>query len=180
MFEFLIAILPATIVSFLIWSLILAGFVLLVGGIVLDKFKLFSNIPNFSAIVLGAKVLGLVLFVFGVWFKGSHDTELSWKAKAAKYEERVKIAEAQAGKTNTILEKETQVKVQKVKDVQVVIQEKVQFVEKIINEKCEVDPVAIELLNSAVRNEISETLSPAVSDPISLINNAAKNQESAQ
>jgi len=180
MFEFLMVVLPPTIVSFLIWSLILVGFVLLVGGIVLDKFKLFSNIPNFSAILLVAKILGVALFVFGVWFKGSHDNEMSWKAKAAKYEERVKIAEAQAGKTNTILEKETQIKVQKVKDVQVVIQEKVQFVEKIINEKCEVDPVAIELLNSAVRNEISETLSPEVSGPISLINNAAKNQESAQ
>lgn len=177
MFEFLIAVLPATIVSFLIWGLILAGFVLLVGGIVLDKFKLFSNIPNFSAIVLGAKVLGLVLFVFGVWFKGSHDNEMSWKAKAAKYEERVKLAEAQAGKTNTILEKETQVKVQRVKDVQVVIQEKVQVVEKIINEKCEVDPVAIELLNSAVRNEVNLTLPANTADSISLINNAAKKPE---
>lgn len=180
MFEFLIAVLPATIVSFLIWGLILAGFVLLVGGIVLDKFKLFSNIPNFSAIVLGAKVLGLVLFVFGVWFKGSHDNEMSWKAKAAKYEERVKLAEAQAGKTNTILEKETQVKVQRVKDVQVVIQEKVQVVEKIINEKCEVDPVAIELLNSAVRNEVNLTLPANTADPISLINNAAKKPEGLQ
>ena len=86
-----------------------------------------------------AKISGLVLFVFGVWFKGSHDNEMLWKAKAARYEERVKIAEAQAGKTNTILEKETQVKVQKVKDVQVVIQEKVQIVEKIINERREMN-----------------------------------------
>lgn len=180
MFQFLITILPSTMLSFLIWATMLAGLVLLVGGIVVEKFKLFSSIPNFSTIIILAKALGLVMFVFGVWFKGNHDNEMVWKNKAARYEERIKMAEAQANKTNTIIEKETQLKVQKVKDVQIVIQEKVQLVEKIINAKCEVDPVAIELLNNAAKNEVTSTSPNTVTESISLINNAAKNTESAQ
>jgi hypothetical protein len=180
MFQFLISILPSEIVSLLIWLTITFGFLLLVGGFIVDKFKLFSNLPNFSTMVLLAKILGLVLVVLGVWFKGSHDNEMIWKTKAAQYEERVKLAEAKANNTNTILEKETQVKVQRVKDVQIVIQEKVQVVEKIINEKCEVDPVAIELLNNAVKNEISTPLPLSTKDSISLINTAATGSENTK
>jgi len=121
--------------------------------------------PTIISILIWATILlGLILFVFGVWFKGSHDNEMSWKNRAAKYEERIKIAEAQAGKINTVIQKETEVKVQKVKDVQTVIKEKIQVVEKVINEKCQVDPAAIELLNNAVNNEIPTT--PTTSVPM--------------
>jgi hypothetical protein len=66
-------------------------------------------------------------------------------------EAKVKVAEEKSAQANTKIEYKFIDKVKVVHDTQVVIQERIKEVEKIIDAKCEVPREAIDLLNQAAQ-----------------------------
>lgn len=99
-----------------------------------------------------AKIIRLVcvgLLLISVYFKGSLENELVWRARVAELEAKIAAAEAKSQKVNTVIKNKIVTKTRVVHDTQIVVQEKIKEVEKVINEKCEIDPAVIEIHNRA-------------------------------
>ena len=69
-------------------------------------------------------------------------------------EDKIKVAEAKSAQANEDLAKKTQEKTKVVKEVQVVIKEKIVKVASKIDADCKVDPEAIEIINDAAKNQV--------------------------
>lgn len=110
--------------------------------------------PQLLTFKIPLQILSVGILLFGVYLSGSLANQEMWEARVKDMEEKVNIAERKAKEVNTIVEYKFIEKVKVVNDVQVVVQEKIKEVEKIIDAKCEVPPEAIELLNTAAKNSL--------------------------
>lgn len=111
-----------------------------------------KRIPFVSQYNLPIKIAGIVAVLFGIWMEGGIANEAKWQAKVAELEEKVKESEAKSKDTNVKIQKVYVDRVKKVKEVQVVIQERIKEVEKRIDAECKVAPEAISILNDAAKN----------------------------
>ena len=98
------------------------------------------------------KTVGIVLLVAGVWFRGGYDNEMLWRAKVADLEAKIAISEQQSKEANTKLDAAIKEKVKAVKEVQVVIQDRIRQSATKIDSMCTVDNSVIFILNDAARN----------------------------
>ena len=98
-----------------------------------------------------ARILAVVLLTGSLWLEGANYNQQVWMDRVAELEAKVKIAEEKSAQVNTQIEYKFIDKVKVVHDTQVVIQERIKEVEKVIDAKCEVPKEAIELLNQAAQ-----------------------------
>ena len=135
--------------SFLIWAI---NAILLMGlfGTLSSYFIRF--IPPLYPYAGLVKTLGIVLLVAGVWFRGGYDVEMEWRDRVKEVEAKVAAAEAESKKVNTVIQKVYVDKIKLVKDLQIVIQERIVEKEKIIDAECKVAPEALDILNEAAKN----------------------------
>lgn len=136
---------PDTVLVFLIHTCLLAGIVLSVLGTFSSKFPFIGEYGRL------AKLVGIPLFLFSIFLEGGLYTEMKWREKASELEAKVQEAEAKSKETNTVIEKVYVDRVKTVKEVQVVIQERIKEVEKKIDAECKVAPEAISILNDAAK-----------------------------
>lgn len=142
----ILSLLPTTVADFIIIAMILIGF----AGVLIGLF--FNNIPVISKYSIPIKILGIALLVLGIYLKGSSDTEKEWKAKLKDAEHKAVIAEQKAKEANAKIEYVFVDRVKKVKDVQVVIQERIKEIAPEIDAACTLTPSAIDVLNAAAKN----------------------------
>ena len=110
--------------------------------------KLIPPLIPYSGIV---RIVGTVLIVCGIYFLGSYSTEMSWRNKVAELEEKVKVSEQKSKDANVQIQTVYKDKIKVVKEIQVVIQERIKEVEKRIDSQCTVDPEVIQILNDAAK-----------------------------
>ena len=110
--------------------------------------KLIPPLIPYSGIV---RIVGTVLIVCGIYFLGSYSTEMSWRNKVAELEEKVKVSEQKSKEANVQIQTVYKDKIKVVKEIQVVIQERIKEVEKRIDSQCTVDPEVIKILNDAAK-----------------------------
>lgn len=120
-----------------------AGALGLVAGFFLSAIPLVSQYGR-----LIRPIFALILMV-GIYFEGSVTTELAWRKSVADMEEKVRAAEAKSAVVNTEIQTRIVTKIKVVKEKEVVIQEKIKEVEKIIDANCDVPNEAVKLLNEA-------------------------------
>jgi len=135
--------------SFLIWAI---NTILLIGLAGTFSSYFIRFIPPLYPYAGLVKTLGIILLVAGVWFRGGYDVEMEWRDRVKEVEAKVAAAEAESKKANTVLQKVYVDKIKLVKDLQVVIQERIVEKEKIIDAECKVAPEAIDILNEAAKN----------------------------
>jgi hypothetical protein len=123
--------------------------VLLVSLAVIAATWLLSRIPFIAAQAKIIRIVAIALLLGAVYFKGSLENEMVWRARVAELEEKIRVAEAKSQKVNTVIKNKIITKTKVVHDTQVVVREKIKEVEKVINEKCELDPAVIEIHNHA-------------------------------
>jgi hypothetical protein len=111
-----------------------------------------KRIPFVSQYNLPLRLCGIVAVCLGLWMEGGIANEAKWQAKVSELEDKVKVAEAKSDQANKDLAEAKKQKVKVVKDVQVVIKERIKEVEKRIDADCKVDPEAISILNDAAKN----------------------------
>lgn len=98
--------------SLIIWFcniLLLAGIVLTVAGWFAHR------IPFVYHYQLPFKIAGVVLLVLGVYFRGGVAVEMEWRDRVHQLEEKLKLAEAESAKVNTVIETRVVTKTQVVK-----------------------------------------------------------------
>jgi len=143
----LLSFLPDALITFIVHTVFLVGVLATVAGFFASK------IPFISSYIIPFRIVALIMLVAGVYFEGGLSNEKRWRQKVAELEERVKIAEQKSATVNTEVVVKYKDKVRVVKETQVVIQERIKEVEKVIDAKCEVAPEAVSLLNAAAKNQ---------------------------
>ena len=123
----------------------LLGVVGLVAGFVLGM------IPLINKYKLPIQIFSLLLLVFGIYMEGAISNEEKWQALVKEMEAKVALAEEKSKNANSKIEYKFLDKVKLVEKTQVVIQEKIKEVEKVIDAKCEIDPSVISILNEAAK-----------------------------
>ena len=119
-----------------------------VGGWVLKKF------PTLSAHSPSIQITGIVLLVVSIWYEGGIAKDAEYRLKIAELSQKASEAEAKAAEANAQIEYIYVNKVQKIKDVQIVIKERVIKDASVIDKNCKVSPEAINLLNASAKNEL--------------------------
>lgn len=134
--------------SFLFWVIN----IILVLGLIGTLSSFFIRfIPFLFPYATPIKITGIVLLVLGVWFRGGYDVEMAWRERAADLKAKVEISEQQSKEANVKLEAAVQEKVKVVKEIQVVIQDRIVKQAAQMDAKCVVIPEAINILNDAAK-----------------------------
>ena len=135
--------------SFLIWIINTILVLGLVGTLSSYFIRFIPPIMPYAGLI---KTVGIILLVAGVWFRGGYDNEMLWRSKVADLEAKVAVSEKQSKEANTKLDAAIKEKVKIVKEVQVVIQERIKESAAKMDSMCTVDNSVVFILNDAARN----------------------------
>ena len=142
---FLLHLLPD---AFLIWIINL----LLVGGLIGIVVGFFgSKIPFVGTYARMIQIASIILFCIGLYWKGGYSVEADWRERVAEMEAKIKIAEEKSKEANVVIETKYKDRVKKITETRDIIVEKIKINEKIIDAKCELDPLVISILNEAAK-----------------------------
>ena len=119
-------------------------------GIIASYFVKF--IPFIYRYLIPLQLLSILLLVAGIYYSGVTANEAKWQAEVKKLKEDVLIAEERSRNISAKVEYVFLDRVQKVKDVQVVVQEKLRDISVSIDSQCKVSPEAVDLVNAAAKN----------------------------
>jgi len=106
-------------------------------------------IPFISTNVEIIRVISVVVMIFSVWMEGGIANETKWAARVAELEIKVAKAEKEAAEANGKIETVYVDRVKVVKEVQYVVQSRIDKNAAKLDLTCKVDPLAIEILNQA-------------------------------
>jgi hypothetical protein len=98
------------------------------------------------------KYIGLALLLGGIYLTGGAGVTELWKAEAEALKAKVAVSEEKSKEANSKLDSALKEKNKVVKEVQVVIKERIKEVETKIDAQCVIAPEAISILNDAARN----------------------------
>ena len=137
--------LPDSFLILIIHALLVTGLIGMVIGFIGSKLPF---VGTYATII---KIVSIVLFCIGLYWKGGYSVEEEWQQRVAEMEEKVRIAEEKSKETNVIIETKYKDRVKKITETRNVIVESIKINEKIIDAKCELDPVVISILNEAAK-----------------------------
>ena len=137
--------LPDSFLILIIHALLVTGLIGMVIGFIGGKLPF---VGTYATII---KIVSIVLFCIGLYWKGGYSVEEDWRQRVAEMEEKVKIAEEKSKETNVVIETKYKDRVKKITETRNVIVEKIKINEKIIDAKCELDPAVISILNEAAK-----------------------------
>lgn len=134
--------------TFLIWiiNLLLTGGLI---GIVVGFFG--SKLPFVGTYARMIQIASIIIFCIGLYWKGGYSVEQDWRERVAEMEAKIKVSEEKSKEINTVIETKYRDRVKKITETKEVIIEKIKLNEKIIDGKCELDPMVISILNEAAK-----------------------------
>ena len=145
------SLIPDSIFIWLTYGLFGLGILLYVAS------KLVAWLPIISQYKLPAELIGVVLLVIGSYLFGSYGTEMTWRARVAELEAKVKVAEEKSQQVNTIIETKIVTKVKVIKENVYVNREIIKEVAgKQLDAQCTLPKSTVSLHDSASRNEVPE------------------------
>lgn len=137
--------LPDSFLILIIHALLVTGLIGMVIGFIGGKLPF---VGTYATII---KIVSIILFCIGLYWKGGYSVEEDWRQRVAEMEEKVRIAEEKSKEVNTVIETKYKDRVKKITETRNVIVEKIKINEKIIDAKCELDPAVISILNEAAK-----------------------------
>jgi len=142
---FLLHLLPD---AFLIWIIN----ILLTGGLIGMVVGFFgSKLPFVGTYARIIQIASIIAFCIGLYWKGGYSVEQDWRERVAEMEAKIKVSEEKSKEINTVIETKYRDRVKKITETKEVIVEKIKVNEKIIDAKCELDPIVISILNEAAK-----------------------------
>jgi hypothetical protein len=146
---FLWSLVPDWLITVLINGLVVVG---LVG---ISASWIARWVPYFNLYRGPIQAIGVVCLVLGVYFKGGADVERAWRERVKDIEARVAIAEKQSAEANARLANQLEQNKKLTQEVKNANQAIIRANAGKINAECRVPDIAIELHNSASKNQIS-------------------------
>ena len=147
----MMSLIPDSIFIWLTYGLFGLGILLYVAS------KLVAWLPIISQYKLPAELIGVILLVAGSYLFGSYGTEMTWRARVAELEAKVKVAEEKSQQVNTVIETRVVEKIKIVKENVYVNREIIKEVAgKQLDAQCTLPKSTVSLHDSASRNEVPE------------------------
>lgn len=146
----MLAWIPDSLLLYVVHTILIIGVI----GSFLSFFLLHRIVRWFPALApyhLLIQIISAILLVAGIYFKGGYDTEAEWRQRVAELEDKIKAAEEKSKEVNEKIVVKYKDRVKVIKDTQIVVQEKIKEVEKLVDAKCEVAPEAVKILNEAAK-----------------------------
>jgi uncharacterized coiled-coil protein SlyX len=150
-FQWALSLIPDSMLYWIYWVILVSGAVLYLASKFL-KYPPFKWMPMVGQYPLLAEWLGVILMVGGVFLYGGYATEVSWRDRVHKLEEKIAVAERESEELNKQLS-DTRKQKQKVRvEYYNTVKTEIKEVEKQINADCRLDPKVNELINKAAKN----------------------------
>jgi len=146
---------PDWILQWAIHGLVILGLVLTFIG------SLVRFIPIIQPYALVGRQLGIVLLVIGVFFEGGYATEMSYRARIAEMQAKIKEAEIQSAKANEKLAAEVNKNKELIKEKVNRNAKDIEAKREAINAECKLSDDAWVLYNRAIEPKISRGPSSA-------------------
>ena len=146
---------PDWILQWAIHGLVILGLVLTFIG------SLVRFIPVIQPYALVGRQLGIVLLVIGVFFEGGYATEMSYRARIAEMQAKIKEAEIQSAKANEKLAAEVSKNKELIKEKVNKNAKDIEAKREAINAECKLSDDAWVLYNRAVEPKVSRSSSSA-------------------
>ena len=127
--------------------------ILLIGILGIVASFVLGFIPFVSKYKLPIQVLSILLTVVGVWYAGGIAKDKEYRSAIEAANARATIAEEKAKAATARVEYVFLDRVKTVKDVQVVVQERIRDISVKVDEQCKVIPEVIDIHNQAARNK---------------------------
>lgn len=125
--------------------------VLVVGVLALIAGYLLTSIPFIGTNAKTIQIAGILLTVVGVWFSGGMANEAKWQARVHELEAKVAESEKQSAIANSQIDNAANKRIQQVKEVQYIVQERLRTDAANIDAQCKLTPSVVELLNAAAQ-----------------------------
>lgn len=146
---------PDWILQWAIHGLVILGLVLTFIG------SLVRFIPVIQPYALVGRQLGIVLLVIGVFFEGGYATEMSYRARIAEMQTKIKEAEVKSAKANEKLVAEVSKNKELIKEKVNRNARDIESKREVINAECKLSDDAWVLYNRAVEPKVSRGPSSA-------------------
>ena len=146
---------PDWILQWAIHGLVILGLVLTFIG------SLVRFIPVIQPYALVGRQLGIVLLVIGVFFEGGYATEMSYRARIAEMQAKIKEAEIQSVKANEKLAAEVSKNKELIKEKVNRNAKDIEAKREAINAECKLSDDAWVLYNRAIEPKVSRSSSSA-------------------
>jgi hypothetical protein len=146
---------PDWILQWAIHGLVILGLVLTFIG------SLVRFIPVIQPYALVGRQLGIVLLVVGVFFEGGYATEMSYRARIAEMQAKIKEAEIKSAKVNEKLANEVSKNKELIKEKVNRNARDIEAKREAINAECKLSDDAWMLYNRAIEPKISRGPSSA-------------------
>jgi hypothetical protein len=146
---FLLSFIPDALIQLVVNGVLIAG---IVGCVVSFFFGFFVRwMPWIIPYRMILQLLGLILLIAGVYFKGGVGVEMEWRERVKVAQEQVKAAEERAEKINKDLEQTKKEKDRAVAESKTKIKETIVIQATTIDEKCKVAPEVLSIINDAAK-----------------------------
>jgi len=146
---------PDWILQWAIHGLVILGLVLtFIGSIV-------RFVPIIQPYALVGRQLGIVLLVIGVFFEGGYATEMSYRARIAEMQAKIKEAEVKSAQANEKLANEVSKNKELIKEKVNKNDKDIEAKRQAINAECKLSDDAWVLYNRAIEPKISRGPSSA-------------------
>jgi hypothetical protein len=130
--------------------LLVAGILALAASFVL---KFVPFVTQYKLPIQAGAVLAIIV---SVWFEGGISNEEKWQARVHELELKVAESEKQSAIANGQIDNKANKKIQVVKEVQYVVQERIRTEASKIDAQCKVDANVISILNAAANNNTGD------------------------
>jgi hypothetical protein len=146
---------PDWILQWAIHGLVILGLLLTFVG------SLVRFIPIVQPYALVGRQLGIVLLVIGVFFEGGYATEMSYRARIAEMQAKIKEAEVKSAKANEKLAAEVSKNKELIKEKVNKNAKDIEAKREAINAECKLSDDAWVLYNRAIEPKVSRSSSSA-------------------
>lgn len=150
MFSWFLSVLPDSLLLFVFYGLFFAGMALIVAS------WFVTFVPLISQYRFPTQVIGIVILAGGAYLLGGYGIELVWRERVIELEQKVAAAEAKSTQVNTVIQEKIVYKTKIIKQQETVYLDRIKEVAVQLNAKCEIDPVAIDILNQAATDPSKE------------------------
>ena len=141
--SWVIALLPDSLVMWIFYGFAGIGFLL----ILVSWFIYF--IPLINRYRWPVQVIGVLVFGLGAYLSGGYGTEMMWRARVAELQDKIKTAEEQSQKTNTIIQEKIVYRNRVIEKNTVQYVDRVREIAKEVDAQCKVDPRIVQAINQA-------------------------------
>lgn len=142
--------LPTSVLTTVINLVLIAGSVGFIGSY-------FIRNPIMVLQKIAMQFVSVVFLVLGVYWYGGINIEKEWRVKVNAAEQRANVAEEHAKLATAKIQYVFQDKIKVVKEVQIIIQEKIRDTSVVIDSQCKITKETIDILNQAARNKVELT-----------------------